>query len=118
MNGHIGSVAVSATSLGVQGGSFVAGGAVTLTNGNQNATAIIGATTTDASGNVVQDFDIDLPPGQQYTLPAPPQGQSWTIVVLTRSQVGRIAAEGGFVGLGILALAVYGGYRIVKDRRR
>ena len=111
MTGHIGPIGVSASSLSVEGGSFQAQGSVTLTNESANATAIVGATTQDASGNVVQDFDIDLPPGKAYTLPAPPQGQQWTIVVLTRSQVGRIAIEGGIFGVALVALAAYGGER-------
>lgn len=111
-SGHVGGVKVEASSLTIQGGSFVASGAVALTNESATVTAYVGATTSDASGTVTQDIDLDLPPGQSYTLPAPPSGQRWTVVTLTRPQVRRIIGESSAIGLGVLVLAGYGGWKL------
>ena len=57
-----------------------------------------------------------LYPGQSWTLPAPPTGQQWVILAVPRRRVHAVLERVEIVGLGIAALAAYGGYKLWQDR--
>ena len=58
-----------------------------------------------------------LYPGQQAELPAPPHGQAWLVVLVSRTVVNRVVDEFEWVGLGILGFAAYGLVEAIKQRK-
>ena len=58
-----------------------------------------------------------LYPGQTATLPNPPHGQAWLVVLVSRTVVSRVVDEFEWVGIGILGFAVYGLVEAIKQRK-
>lgn len=55
-------------------------------------------------------------PRQVISLPPPPSGQAWLVVVISRADVQGVVHDMGWIALGMLAFAGIGVYATVKDR--
>lgn len=80
------------------------------------------AQTQSASGRgplprIQEQSTVTFYPGQVMTLPAPPTGQVWEIVVTARQTVRHLMGDLGDIALVVLGLAAYGGYEVIKQRK-
>ena len=117
MNGHIGSLQVSAPSITIRGGGMLVPAGAVLTN-QGSGLLLVSAQATDAAGQVSECLEITLPAASSYTLPAPPGGQQWFVMVTTPRQVARAMEDAGLAGLLVLGFAGYGAVRAWQDWRR
>lgn len=95
--------------------------AVGLTN-TSGHTLFLTVQSQSANGNgplpqLRETSTVTFYPHQIMTLPAPPTGQRWQIVAVTRKEIRHVLNDMGELSLLILGLAAYGGYEVVKHRK-
>jgi hypothetical protein len=62
-------------------------------------------------------YTVLLKPAETVNLPSPPDGSSWFVASLTRGQVEFGVIAIGLASIGVLALAAYGAYSLLRGRR-
>ncbi len=93
--------------------------AMTLTNVSNHTQYLVAQTvsqTARALPALSEQTTMPFYPGQVLSLPNPPSGQRWQIVVMARKSVQHLMNDLSDALWVVLGLAAYGGYELVKNR--